>query len=407
MIYDTVLFYSMLFSVLGIAIGISLGLQPMYFSEISPKAILGFLNSMTGVTVQLGFIVGSIVSLPVLLGTSDSWHWLFWIETAITFATLVCVPFIHESPKYLIAAKHDYDGARKSLSFFLHEDVEEDLKDIEKEASSESEMVGLATIFKKAYLRRGLLVGSLILIGCQCSGIGAIACYSTLLFEKVGISSDIAPYATVGLTFVLLISTIISSFIIERAGRRKLVLVGFISLAVLNLIYIIFAYIGTQVNSKWPGYVCIAENILFVFMYGIGPANAMWFVIAEIMPQNARSTAVTFAQASQWVVGCLANSIFFPLSNAINEWSFLMFIIILVSISIYLYIKFPETKNKTTLEIMNSLGYKEENEETTKRLKEVQSKRESRMFQDIQKKEWKSSQGTPENESKSPEENEK
>lgn len=329
----------------------------MYISEVSPRAVTGFLNSITGISVQLGFIIGSILSLPVVLGTAKLWHVMYWIKFVITFATLAILPFIPESPKYILASTSDYDKARHSLIFFCHENVEEDIKEIEQETASEKKSMGLKTILKKPYLRRGLILGSLVLFACQCSGIGAIACYSTLLFEKAGVQPDVAPFATVAITFVLLIATIISSFIVDRVGRKPLILVGLLSLAALNLIYIIFTFIGKQTGATWAGYVVIADNILFTFMFGIGPAVVMWFVIAELMPQGARSTAICFVQAAQWIVSCLANAIFFPLSNLIHEWSFFLFIVPLVTISIYLYFRFPETKNRSTLEIIKSLGY--------------------------------------------------
>jgi MFS family permease len=329
----------------------------MYFTEISPKDVLGFLNSMTGITVQLGLIIGSIVSLPMLLGSDEMWHLMFWFEFATVFATIAVLPFIPESPKYILATDYDYDKARASLIFFNHQNVEEDIHEIESEMESEKKLIGLMTIFRKPYLRRGLIIGFLTLIACQTSGIGAIACYSTALFRKAGVHEDIAPFATCAITLILLLSSIMSSFIVDRLGRKPLILVGLLSLAALNLIYIIFTFIGRQTGASWPGYVVIVDNILFTFMFGIGPAVVMWFVIAELMPQAARSTAISFVQASQWVIGCLVNAIFFPLSNIVHEWSFFMFIVPLVLISIYLYFKFPETKNKTTLEIMESLGY--------------------------------------------------
>lgn len=341
----------------GVSVGLSLGLQPMFFSEISPKSVLGFLNGMTGISLQIGLVVGSILALDTVFGSTDLWHFIFWFEFAITFVTMAVLPFIYESPKFILANNSDYDLAKESLTFFSHENVDDDIKEIEDEIESEKKNISFTTILKKPYLRLGLLIGTLTMLGCQNSGITAISFYSTQLFIDAGVPSNIAPYATVAVACTTLLASIISSFVIDRVGRRPLILVGLISLAALNLLFVIFTFIGNQTGAHWPGYVCVLVIIIFAFMFGIGPAVITWFVVAELMPHNARSTAISFVQALLWVSICVSNTIFYPLEEAVGEWSFFLFIIPLVAISIYLYFKFPETKNKSSVQIIRSLGY--------------------------------------------------
>lgn len=344
--------------ILGIAIGISLGLQPMYFSEISPKPVIGLLNGMTGATLEFGLVFGSVIAMPNILGADNQWHWLFWIELSTTFCTVAVLPFLPESPKYLLASKNDYNLAKKSLIFFYHENVDEDLNEIQEEIKSESETVGLSTMFRKPHLRLGLLLGSLTIATCQCSGIGAISLYSTELFKKAGIPEGTAPYATVAVTFNAFLAALISSFAVDRVGRRPLIIFTLLILAWFNVLYVIFSFIGQkEVGAQWPAYICVAVTFLFTFIFGMGPATVMWFITAELMPQNARSTAMSFVQALQWVVGCISNTFFYPLYKAVEAWSWFMYIIPLVATSAFLYFKLPETKNKTTLDIIKLLGY--------------------------------------------------
>lgn len=352
-------------SIIGISVGINLGLQPMYFTEISPNDVRGLMNGMTGTALEFGFLLGSVIALPVVFGSSTLWPWIFGLESLIALVMLAVFPFIlRESPKFILASTQDYSKAKESLRFFKHENIENDIKEIEKEINSEKHKIGLMTILKKPYLRRGLIIASLTIAACMWSGIGAISFYSTHLFQQAGVPPEMAPYATVIVTFNAFFAAIISSFVIDRIGKRPLILISLISLAVLDLIFVIFTFIGNHTQTTWPGYVCVVENVLFTFMFGVGPAVVQWSVIAELMPQNARSTATSFVQGIQWISGCVANTIFYPLEGAINEWSFFIFIVPLTIISIYLYFTFPETKNKSTLEIMKSLGYKEELDST-------------------------------------------
>lgn len=338
--------------------GISIGLQPMYFTEISPKSMAGFLNGMTGTALEFGFVVGAILALPTIFGSRSLWHWIFWFQLLTVLPAFLVLPFVPESAKFILASKGGRAKAEQSLKFFLHDNIPTVIKEIEKELNTEHEELGLIVIFKKPYLRRGLLIAIMLTVACILSGIKAISFYSTYLFEKAGISPDVAPYGTVLIAFMTCLAAFASSNVVDRFGRKPLLLISLLSLAFLNVIFAIFSYVARTTGASWPGYVCVLDLVVFMFMFGIGPAVLYFIIPAELMPQKARSTAMSFVMALHWIAVGIANGAFYPLEGAVHEFSFLLFIIPLTTISIFLYFKLPETKNRTALEIIELLGYR-------------------------------------------------
>lgn len=317
---------------------------------------VGFLNGMTSCLVEIGFGLGSIIALPIGLGTEDLWPWMFWIELIPNAIALLVLPFLRESPKYLLANKNDYNGAKMSLEFYKHENITAELDVYEKEIEIEKHSLSLMNILQKPYLRKGLGIALLLQIAVQFSGVGAISYFSTQMFEQTGVSAENAVYGTVGVSCQSAISTVLASFIIDRVGRRPLLWIGFVILDILNIVFLVFF----SISSTWSGYICIAGAVLFNFMFGLGPGVVQWFIVAELMPQNAKSTAISVTMFVQWIFFCVSTFIFLPLVGVIGAYSFLQFIIPLTIITIYFYFIFPETKNKSILDIILLLGYKAE-----------------------------------------------
>lgn len=98
-------------------------LQPVYFAEISPDEFRGQLGTMTGVLIECGYALGAIVALPVLFGTEDLWPYMFWVEAIPNIMALILLPFLHESPKFIIACGKSEIEAENSLEFFQHKDI--------------------------------------------------------------------------------------------------------------------------------------------------------------------------------------------------------------------------------------------------------------------------------------------
>lgn len=311
---------------------------------------------MTCCLVEIGFSFGSIIALPILLGTTTLWPFLFWIELIPNVLALIVLPFLPESPKYLMVNKNDRKAAVKSLEFFNHKHISKELLIIEKEIQIEQNSLSTMALLKKPYLRKGLLISVLTQVAVQFSGAGALSYFSTQMFVQAGISAENAVYGTVAVAVQSSISAVIGSFLVDRVGRRPLLLIGFVSLDVVNIIFLIFF----SLNAIWASYICIAGAVVFNFMFGVGPGIVQWFIMAEVMPQNAKSASVTCTMFVQWLMAFFATFIFLLLEGVVGTYSFFLFIVPMTIITVYFFFVFPETKNKSILEIIALLGYKAE-----------------------------------------------
>lgn len=94
--------------------------QPVYFAEITPKQYSGQISTTTGLLVECGYLMGSIVALPQFLGTAQLWPWIFWIEVVPNIMALVLLAFIPESPKYILSRSTTHEKASKALEFYGH-----------------------------------------------------------------------------------------------------------------------------------------------------------------------------------------------------------------------------------------------------------------------------------------------
>jgi len=349
----------------GVGCGLALPLEGMYFNEISPLKSRGFFCGMTGIFVELGFIVGGVLALPEVLGTVDRWPWMLAIQIPPCLVLLAILPFLHESPRYLLSRKK-IDACKRSLKFFGHKDVDAGFKEIEAELQNQEKESGWKEVWQKVHLRRATFLSALVVITAMSSGIIAIDYYCTNILMDVGLSISIAQYASVGIFAQSVLSAILGSFLVDKVGRRVLLLVTTFSLIVSNLALMVSTIVYGIYQAVWIGYLSVAAAVAITFTFGIGPAVLQWIVTSEMVPQNARSKVQLIVMLVQKMTSVVAGLAFFPLQGLVGPYAFLLFIIPLCIVFVIFVIKFPETKRKTVVEVMRELGYKEMEKEYVK-----------------------------------------
>ncbi|VDP16299.1 unnamed protein product [Soboliphyme baturini] len=228
--------------------------------------------------------------------------------------------------------------------------------DIMAEIEMESRPISSKQLFLKPYLRHGFTFGLLAAAGVSFCGISAISSFSTVVLKEAGLSEHNAQYATIAISINSVVASCISSLITDRLGRRPLLVVGYATLTILNTLFMIFSFVSRSYALMWAGYVCVVIDVSFTFVFGIGPAPLQWYVMAEMVPQNARSLAQSWAVISSAAGLIVVNLMFLSLNGVIYEFAYLVFIIPSFSLAIYFYRKFPETKNKTIIQIMELLS---------------------------------------------------
>ena len=174
--------------------------------------------------------------------------------------------------------------------------------------------------------------------------------YSSDILEKSGIKN--ATYATPFIGLIMVIMTLVSIPLMERAGRRFLHLLGLGGMFVFSILMTI-AFV-LQNRYEWLRYLSIVSMMLYIVFFAIGPGSIPWLIVAELFSQGPRSAAVSLSVMVNWSANVAVGQGFPPLfQNVTKEWTFLLFTVFLLFFFIFTFCFLPETKNKTPEQITN------------------------------------------------------
>ncbi|KAM6223159.1 solute carrier family 2, facilitated glucose transporter member 2 [Rhynchocyon petersi] len=322
----------------------------MYIGEIAPTSLRGALGTFHQLAIVTGILVSQIVGLEFILGTHDRWHIMLGLSAVRAVLQFLLLFFCPESPRYLYINLEKEDDAKKSLKRLRGcDDVSRDITEIKKEkdeASSEKK-VTVKQLFTYSNYRQAILVALMLHMAQQFSGINGIFYYSTDIFREAGIKKPV--YATIGVGFVNLIFTIVSVFLVEKAGRRSLFLFGMSGM----LLCAIFMSVGLVFLDKlaWMSYVSMVAIFLFVSFFEIGPGPIPWFMVAELFSQGSRPNALAIAAFSNWFCNFLIAVLFQYIVGFCGPYVFFLFAGVIMGFTLFIYFKVPETKGKSFEEI--------------------------------------------------------
>ncbi|XP_055350367.1 solute carrier family 2, facilitated glucose transporter member 1-like isoform X2 [Paramacrobiotus metropolitanus] len=361
--------------VTGLNSGINSGVPPMYFTEISPASLRGAVGSIHQLFITIAIWVSQILGLPFILGTSWGWPWLFGLSVVPCIYQLLTLPFCPESPKYLYLDKGDEVGAQKALVRLRKSDNVADEMDemrIEHEKAKSEAKVTVRDLFANPFLRKCTIIAMMLMVMQQFSGINAVMFYSTSIFKDCGMSGNSALYATIGMGGINVLMTVISVILVEKAGRRTLLLVGFAGMAVVTILLSVFMLLhaagkcggqkltveeckGVENMYPWAAYASMVCVMLFVVMFATGPGSIPWFLVTELFTQGPRAAATSIAVGVNWLCNLIVALSFPFIQSAIGEYTFIVFAVLLVLFVAYTWFKVPETKGKTIEEIQAEL----------------------------------------------------
>uniref|UniRef100_A0A4W6FQJ3 Solute carrier family 2 member 3a n=1 Tax=Lates calcarifer TaxID=8187 RepID=A0A4W6FQJ3_LATCA len=345
--------------VIGLFCGLFTGLTPMYVGEVSPTPLRGAFGTLHQLGVVVGILIAQVMSvvifgLEALLGSDKLWPLLLALTVAPAVLQCILLPFCPESPRFLLINLKQEEQARKALVRLRGtEDVSKDLQEMKEESAKMAmeKKVTIPELFRSAAYRQPLLIAVMLQLSQQLSGINAVFYYSTGIFSTAGVKQPI--YATIGAGIVNTIFTVVSLFLVEKAGRRTLHLVGLGGMAVSALLMTISLLLK---DIAAMSYVAIMAVMLFVAMFELGPGPIPWFIVAELFSQGPRPAAMAVAGCCNWTANFLVGMSFPKLVELCGPWVFLIFTAFLIIFFIFTFIKVPETKGKTFDEIARSFG---------------------------------------------------
>jgi sugar porter (SP) family MFS transporter len=349
----------------GVAIGLASNLSPMYIAEIAPAQIRGKLVAINQLTVVIGILLAQYINwflvrnLPPdatddFIRTSwfgqQGWRWMFGLTAAPSFLFFFGMLVVPESPRWL-AKKGKLERAHAILTRLGGENyANAAVADIQSTlASEESQRVRLAELLEPK-MRKVIVLGVVIAVFQQWCGINVIFNYAEEIFRAAGydISTVLKNIAWTG--SVNLIFTLVALGIVDRGGRRPLMLFGSAGLAVIYGI-MGFCYSG---GVKGPPMLLLVLGAIGCYAMSLAPVA--WVVISEIFPNRIRGAAMAVAVSSLWIA-CFILTYTFPILNAKlgPAGTFWLYAGICAAGFVFIKLKLPETKGKTLEEIEREL----------------------------------------------------
>ena len=344
----------------GLGIGLASAISPMYIAEISPAPMRGRLVSINQLTIVIGILSAQIINYLIAEKVHESasdieivqswngqmgWRWMFWAETAPALAFFVLAFFIPESPRFL-AKSGKSEAAFSILKRIGGSDyaIQEQKEIGETLRGSDSKIDWKALKSKK--VRPVLVLGIVLAVFQQWCGINVIFNYAEEIFTSAGYSVgdmlfNIVITGTVNLVFTLLAMRMVDSW-----GRRKLMLLGSIGLAVIYLL------LGTSYFFELKGLAILVLVMLAIATYAMTLAPITWVVLSEIFPNKIRGAAMALATTALWSA-CFVLTYTFPILNKLLDASGTFWLYAFICLSGFLFIlkKLPETKGKSLEEI--------------------------------------------------------
>nr|XP_021525592.1 solute carrier family 2, facilitated glucose transporter member 7 [Aotus nancymaae] len=290
---------------------ISYSTLPMYLGELAPKNLRGTLGTMTEVFVIVGVFLAQIFSLQAILGNPAGWPVLLALTGVPALLQLLSLPFFPESPRYSLIQKGDEATARQALRRLRgNADIEAEVEDMRAEARAERAEGHLSVLHLCAMrpLRWQLLSITVLMAGQQLSGINAINYYADTIYTSAGVEAADSQYVTVGAGVVNVVMTVISAVLVERLGRRLLLLAGYgiCSSACLVLTAVILF------QNRVPGLSYLGIICVFAYIAGhsIGPSPVPSVVRTEIFLQSSRRAAFMVDGAVHWFTNFIVGFLF-------------------------------------------------------------------------------------------------
>jgi MFS transporter, SP family, arabinose:H+ symporter len=361
----------MIFRILGgIAIGIASNVSPVYIAEIAPAHMRGKLVALNQLTIAIGVLGAQLTNMliaePVPVGATDliirnswngqeGWRWMFWACSVPATLFFLLMWFVPESPRWLAKA------GKKDRSYIIFERIggsEYALKEIEEVNLSVEKVEDQGTTMTFSHLFSKqlfpvIILGITLAVFQQWCGINVIFNYAEEIFSAAGYGITGTLFNIVLTGSVSLIFTIVSMFLVDRWGRKALMLTGS---GGLGIVYIIMAT-GYFMHVK--GFFMLFWVVTAISIYSLTLAPITWVILSEIFPNKFRGHAMSAATFALWLA-CAVLTISFPFLNKSfgASGTFALYSMICISGFFYILKKLPETKNKSLEQIEKELTLK-------------------------------------------------
>uniref|UniRef100_A0A8C8M3U9 Major facilitator superfamily (MFS) profile domain-containing protein n=1 Tax=Oncorhynchus tshawytscha TaxID=74940 RepID=A0A8C8M3U9_ONCTS len=303
----------------GVNAGIGICVQPLYLGEIAPRALRGAMAMGTSIFITGGILTGQVIGLNELLGKEEYWPILLSTTCIPAFLQLLILPWFPESPRYLLIDRGDDVGC----GTVLHGTQNDSTWNQKGQPKNPFE--------------------SLFLSECT------IYFYTDYVFEEAGIPEVNIPYVTVGTGACECLTALTCGMLIESLGRKVLIIGGYTLMAFWCICFTLT--LTFQGAGPWIPYLSMGCVFAFILSFGMGPGGVTNILITELFTQTTRPAAYMIGGSVNWLSFFFIGMAFPFIVTKLQQYCFLVFLVVCVLVAVYIFLVVPETKNKTFLEI--------------------------------------------------------
>ncbi|MBE7171633.1 MAG: sugar porter family MFS transporter [Williamsia sp.] len=340
----------------GLGIGVSSVAAPTYISEISTPATRGRLGALYQFNIVFGILIAFLSNyfLQGVGGTND-WRWMLGVLIIPSVVYAALVTGVPESPRWLITKKNDPETAKAVLSKLGVADPETETTSILSSFHHETPL-GQKTPFFSSRYKTILWLAFMVALFNQLSGINFILYYAPEILERAGLASKESLFNAILIGGINLVFTFVGLYLIDRLGRRTLLLIGSLG------------YVISLGMVAWAFYAHAGAGFLMVFLllfiaaHAIGQGAVIWVFISEIFPNKVRASGQSFGASTHWIFAALITfltPVFLDGQNGIfkdNPWPIFAFFAFMMLLQlVWVLTKVPETKGKSLEQLEQAL----------------------------------------------------
>ncbi len=345
----------------GFGVGAALIVAPMYIAEMSPPASRGRFVSFNQLNIVIGISAAFFSNYLILtLGESGAawtealrlgewgWRWMLGIETLPAVAYLLALSLVPESPRWLAMRGRDAE-ATEVLGRVAGPNAGAVLRDVKESIAAEAKL-GRASwrVLLHPSLRLVMTIGIVVGVLQQVSGINAVFFYAPMIFERSGIGANAAFMQAALVGFVNLVFTVVAMAVIDRFGRRPLLLFGLSGIAACMLLLAWAFSAGDAANPR----IILIAILGFVASFAVSLGPVMWVLFSELFPNRVRGVAISFVGLVNSATAFLVTLVFpWQLQSLGSATTFLLYGVFALAGLVFVVRVLPETKGRSLEEL--------------------------------------------------------
>lgn len=339
---------------LGLAVGTASFVSPLYIAEMAPPKIRGGLVSFNQLAITSGILISYLTNVAFQHVAGD-WRWMLGVAAVPGAALAVGMLSVPQTPRWLVGAgreKKARDVLQRLRSGDPHADVDAEMDDI-VEAHRAERQASVRDLAKPA-LRPVLTVGVVLALAQQFVGVNTVIYYAPTILSDTGLSNSGALARTVLVGVTNVVFTVVAVLLLDRVGRRKLLIGG--TIGMLAGLLMLAVYFTSSALQQQAGYLALGGLLVFIASFAIGLGPVFWLMISEIFPTGVRSVAMAVCTIVNWAANFIVAQTFLSLGNLITRQGvFYLYAVLALASLVFFIRRVPETQGRSLEEVQREL----------------------------------------------------